>query len=91
MGTKEGPCTKIIQKMYLMLEGGESGSLCEELRSHLAGCASCAGQYRVLEDLVSLCQRFPDEEVPEDQKQKIKEKLLKSLKGIIRPPAEPVV
>ena len=79
MGTKEDPCAKIIQKMYLMLEGGESGSLCETLRIHLEGCASCAEQYRVLEDLVSLCQRFPDEEVSEDEKQKIKEKLLKSL------------
>jgi hypothetical protein len=79
MGTKIDPCAKIIQKMYLMLEGGESGSLCESLRSHLEGCASCAGQYRVLQDLVSLCQRFPAEEVSEEEKQKIKEKLLKSL------------
>ena len=79
MGTKKDPCTKFIQKMYLMLEGGESGSLCETLRIHLEGCASCAEQYRALEDIVSLCKRFPDEEVPEGQKQKIKENLLKSL------------
>ena len=79
MGTKRDPCKKIVQKMYLMLEGGESGSLCENLRIHLDGCASCAEQYRVLEDLVLLCQKFPDEKVPEDQKQKIKEKLMKSL------------
>jgi len=79
MGTKKDPCTKLVQKMYLMLEGGESESLCEKLRTHLEGCASCAEQYRVLEELVSLCQRFPDEEVPEEQKQKIKEKLLRSL------------
>lgn len=82
MGTKKDSCAKIVQKMYLMLEGGESGSLCENLRTHLEGCASCAEQYRVLEDIVSLCQRFPDEEVPEDQKQKIRDKLLKSLQGI---------
>ena len=79
MGTKKDPCTKIVQKMYLMLEGGESGSLCATLRIHLEGCTSCAEQYGVLEDIVSLCKRFPDEEVSEDQKQKIKEKLLKSL------------
>ena len=84
MGTKKDPCTKIVQKMYLMLEGGESGSLCEDLRIHLEGCASCAEQYRVLQDTVSLCKRFPDEEVPEDQKQKIKEKLLKSLSAVSR-------
>lgn len=79
MGRKIDPCAKIIQKMYLMLEAGESGALCESLRSHLEGCASCAGQYRVLQDLVSLCRRFPAEEVSEEEKQKIKEKLLKSL------------
>ena len=84
METKKDACTKIVQKMYLMLEGGESGSLCENLRSHLEGCASCAKQYRVLEDLALLCQRFPDEEVPEDQKHKIKEKLLKSLSAVSR-------
>ena len=84
MGTKKDPCSKIIQKMYLMLEGGEPGSLCEILRSHLEVCASCAAQYRVLEDLASLCRRFPDEEVPEDQKRKIKERLLKSLSAVSR-------
>jgi anti-sigma factor (TIGR02949 family) len=79
MGSNKDTCAKIVQKMYLILEDGESESLCEDLRIHLEGCASCAEQYRVLEDIVSLCQRFPDEEVPEDQKRKIKEKLLKSL------------
>ena len=79
MGTKKDTCSKIVQKMYLILEGEESGSLCADIRIHLEGCASCAEQYRVLEDLVSLCRKFPDEEVPADQKRKIKEKLLKSL------------
>ena len=79
MGTKSDPCAKIVQKMYLALEGGESGSLCEDLRTHLEGCGPCSEQYRVLKDLASLCQRFSDEKIPEDQKQKMKEKLLKSL------------
>lgn len=79
MGTEKNPCAKIVKKMYLILEGGEPGALCDDLQAHLEGCASCAGQYRVLEDLVSLCRRFPDEEIPEDEKQTIKEKLLKSL------------
>jgi hypothetical protein len=79
MGKKKDPCAKIVQKMYLVLEGEESGSFCESLRDHLEGCASCAEQYRVLEDLVSLCQRFPDEKVSEEEKQKIKDKLLQSL------------
>jgi hypothetical protein len=79
MGTREESCAKIVQKMYLMLEGEESGSLCETIRMHIKGCVSCAEQYRVLEDLVSLCQSFPDEKVSEEEKQKIKEKVLKSL------------
>ena len=84
MRSKKEPCTKIVRKMYLILEKGQSGNICENLRTHLAGCESCAEQYRVLEDLVRLCQRFPDEEVPEDQKQRMKEKLLKSLSAIRR-------
>jgi mycothiol system anti-sigma-R factor len=81
MPSKKDSCKEIVEKMYLMMEGGESGSMCERLRAHLQGCPSCAEQYKGLKDLVSLCQRFPDEEVPADQKQKIKEKLLKSLSG----------
>jgi len=84
MGTKREPCTKIVEKMYLMLEGGQSGSMCEKLRNHLEGCASCTEQYRVLRDLVSLCRRFPEEKIPEDQKQRIKEKLLKSFPALSR-------
>ena len=84
MGTRKDPCAKIIQKMYLVLEGEESGSVCEALEGHLKGCEACAEQYRVLEDLVSLCQKFPDEEVPEDQKQRMKENLRKSLSAISR-------
>jgi anti-sigma factor (TIGR02949 family) len=79
MKARKDSCAKIVQKMYLVLEGEESGSVCEALKSHLAGCEACAEQYRALEDLVSLCQSFPDQEVPEDQKQSIREKLLESL------------
>ncbi len=82
MQTKKTPCTKIVEKMYLMLEGEKSGSLCKSLRAHLDGCEACAEQYRVLQDLVSLCQSFPDEEVSEDQKKRMKEELLKALSGV---------
>jgi len=79
MTRKRDSCGRVIQKMYLILEEERSESLCERLRIHLEGCESCAKQYEILEDLVSLCQRFPPEEIPEDQKQIMKEKLLKAL------------
>lgn len=81
MGTEKTPCTKIVEKMYLMLEGEKSGSLCKDLRAHLEGCKACAEQYRVLQDLVRLCQSFPEDEVPEDQKKRMKEELLKAISG----------
>ena len=79
MRRKRDPCSKVIQKMYLILEEERSESLCESLRIHLDGCEACTKQYNTLEDLVSLCQRFPPEEIPEDQKQRMKEKLLEAL------------
>jgi mycothiol system anti-sigma-R factor len=79
MRRKRDPCSKVIQKMYLILEEEKSESLCESLQVHLDGCEACAEQYKILEDLVSLCQRFPPEEIPEDQKQKMKKKLLEAL------------
>ena len=79
MRRKRDPCSEAIQKMYLFLEEERSESLCENLRTHLDGCEACAKQYKILEDLVSLCQRFPPEEIPEDQKQRMKEALLKAL------------
>jgi len=79
MRRKRDPCIKVIQKMYLFLEEERSESLCESLRTHLNACEACAKQYKILEDLVSLCQRFPTEEIPEDQKQRMKDELLKAL------------
>lgn len=79
MKTKTDPCREVVQKMYLILEGERSESLCESLRAHLDQCEPCARQYKIMEDLVSLCERFPTEEIPEDQKERMKENLLKSL------------
>jgi anti-sigma factor (TIGR02949 family) len=79
MGAGKDSCARIVEKMYLVLEGEESASVCEALRRHMRECEACSEQYRVLEDLVSLCRKFPDEEVPEDQKKRMKDKLLASL------------
>jgi anti-sigma factor (TIGR02949 family) len=84
MKSKTGPCRQVVQKMYLILEGDKSESLCESLRVHLDHCESCTRQYKVLEDLVSLCGRFRSEEIPEDQKRQMKKKLLKSLSSTDR-------
>lgn len=65
--------------MYLMLEEGESDGLCESLRSHLEVCPSCAERFRGLKGLVGLCRRFPEEEIPENRRRKMKEKILKAL------------
>jgi hypothetical protein len=79
MKEKKESCRKVIQKMYLILEEESAGSLCETLQAHMAQCESCAEQYKTLGDLASLCQEFRTEEIPEDQKQKMKEDLLKHL------------
>ena len=79
MKTKKDPCATVVQKMYLILEGDKSESLCESLRVHLDRCEPCARQYKILEDLASLCERFPAEKIPEDEKERMKENLLKSL------------
>jgi anti-sigma factor (TIGR02949 family) len=79
MRRKRDPCSKVIQKMYLILEEEKSESLCETLQTHMDECEACAKQYKTLEDLVSLCKRFPREEIPEDQKQRMKQALLKAL------------
>ncbi len=68
-----------MQNMYLILEGGGTGSLCEELRNHLSRCESCSEQYTVLQDLASLCRRFSVEEIPREEKRRMKESLLKLL------------
>lgn len=79
MKGKKERCERVIQKMYLILEEEKSESLCESLRVHLDGCESCAKQYKALEDLASLCGQFRSEEIPEDQKRRMKQELLKSL------------
>ena len=76
---KSDACRKVMQNMYLILEGERAGSLCEDLRNHLRRCESCAEQYKVLEGLASLCRRFSTEEIPQEEKRRMKESLLKLL------------
>jgi Putative zinc-finger len=77
--TKRDPCKEMLRNMYLILEGERPESLCERLRSHLDHCPFCAERARGLEDLVSLCERFPREEISEDEKRRIKQNLLRCL------------
>jgi hypothetical protein len=80
MNARKESCSKIVRKMYLMLEEGES-SFCDTLRAHLEACEQCSEKYRGLKDLVGLCQRFPGVEIPEEQRQRMKARLLDLLGG----------
>lgn len=78
MKIRKDPCTKIVQKMYVMLEEGES-SFCDILRAHLDSCEACSEKYRGLKELAGLCRRFPGLEIPEEQRQRMKARLLAGL------------
>lgn len=68
-----------MRNMYRILEGEKAGPLCEDLEKHMRGCASCSEQFKVLEDLASLCRQFRTIEIPQEEKHRMKENLLKLL------------
>ena len=76
---KTDECRRVVKKMYLLLEGEGSEAVCNSLRVHLDQCKPCAERYKILEELASLCQAFAPESIPEDQKKRMKESLLKAL------------
>jgi len=73
-------CRDIIKNLHRILdEGNQSDDLCQEIQVHLSGCSACAGQYRELETLKSLCRNFPDSSMSEEQKKMMKKDLKKAL------------
>ena len=72
-------CEDVIMNIYKILDGKTSNRICRALEEHLKQCERCAREYKELEELVRLCNRFPKEEIPEEDKVRIKENLLSAL------------
>ncbi len=71
------PCVAVIKNLHRILEEEPSDRLCEKIRAHLNKCTPCRKQYEALEKLIVLCNRFPEENIPDRQKQLMKEELKK--------------
>jgi len=72
-------CHQIARNLHRILEEDPEDKLCEKIKTHLDQCPSCAAHYKELENLVALCQRFPTERIPEEQKRL----MLVKLRGIL--------
>lgn len=69
------PCSEILKNLHRVLEEDTPESLCATIRAHLDTCASCRRQREALEELILLCKRFPEEEMQDEQKRRMKAEL----------------
>jgi DNA mismatch repair ATPase MutS len=73
------PCKEVIKNLHRILEQDPTDNLCEKIKAHLKQCTSCAKRYEELEALISLCNRFPAEQIPDEKKRLMKDQLKKAL------------
>jgi len=66
-GTPHVDCGKVIEAVYLYLDGEMEDDDCAEVRAHLKDCAPCLREYGLEEDFKRLlarkcgCETAPDE------------------------------
>lgn len=66
-GTPHDDCAKVIEAVYLYIDGEMDDDGCAEVRTHLADCAPCLREYGLEEDFKRLlarkcgCDPAPDE------------------------------
>jgi mycothiol system anti-sigma-R factor len=69
-------CAKVIEQVYLYLDGELADADCTELRTHLEDCAPCLREYGLEQAFKALVARScPCDETPPDFKEKVLDKL----------------
>jgi mycothiol system anti-sigma-R factor len=69
-------CAKVIEQVYLYLDGELPDDDCAELRTHLEDCAPCLREYGLEQAFKALVARScPCDETPPDFKEKVLDKL----------------
>lgn len=74
-----GNCPGIRQIFSQYLEGDLKPGVCSEMQDHLATCSQCRTECDHLKRLLHICQTAPDETVPAEIAEKIRQSLRSAL------------
>jgi anti-sigma factor RsiW len=67
----EKPCLKVLELLPRFIEDDFSSEETEEVREHLATCASCRAEYEAMQRLVDTLETLPVLDVPSSFKEAV--------------------
>ena len=68
---KHGKCRELLGELSAFLDGEASAELCAEIQRHMAGCKKCRVVVDTLRKTVTLYQRLPQPEMPEQARERL--------------------
>jgi len=68
---KHGNCRELLGELSAFLDGEASAELCAEIQRHMAGCKKCRVVVDTLRKTVTLYQRLPQPEMPEQARERL--------------------
>ncbi len=68
-------CPDVIELFSRHLEGELDASMCQEMESHVAGCARCSADCDSLKEVLSLCQTAAVPDVPSDVRSAVRREI----------------
>jgi len=74
-------CKEMNQLVSLYIENELSGTELAEFEAHIRECEACTKEINDIKAIICLCKDMPEEELPENFKDKLHEKLLKEKKN----------
>ncbi|MCX8130143.1 MAG: DUF4349 domain-containing protein [Clostridia bacterium] len=84
-------CNEVIEILSLYIENELNEELCIELEEHIDVCSECRKELQELQQIANLCKSITEEELPENFKQQLHEKLVlvngseNATKALIKP------
>jgi anti-sigma factor RsiW len=67
----EKPCLKVLELLPRFIEDDFSSQETDEVREHLATCASCRAEYEAMQRLVDTLETLPTLDVPSSFKEAV--------------------
>ncbi len=68
----DGPdCEKALQNLYMFIDQEIDGASCDEIQSHLDGCAACLNEYELEQVVKAIVGRSCTEVAPEPLREKV--------------------
>ena len=73
-------CKKYFERISEYLDGELDSHTCEKIGAHLRECPECQNCFDSLKKSVALCKEYPNEKIPEEIRDRLRQALQSSLR-----------